>query len=192
MKKQTKSSKAASTSSKKTVRKTAKPNPAATKKKTAVKKAPLRPKIAQLKPGFKGAAAEKASVKKSVGVERPVTKAPVSVRKASASSLAVMASGEFAIGTTTVEKESSKKGWFRRFFGVTRRKPRLLWIGDALVPTGFATVTHAVLNHLRHDWDVVVSGVNYDGSEHKLPYPVMPAWQGGDMWGMNRFAHLCA
>lgn len=72
------------------------------------------------------------------------------------------------------------------------RKPRLLWIGDACVPTGFATVTHAVLDHLRHDWDVIVSGVNYDGSPHDLPYTIIPAWQGGDMWGMNRFAHLCA
>ncbi len=71
-------------------------------------------------------------------------------------------------------------------------KPRLLWIGDVLVPTGFATVTHAVLNHLRHDWEVIVSGVNYDGSPHELPYDVMPAWQGGDMWGMNRFPDLCA
>ncbi len=70
-------------------------------------------------------------------------------------------------------------------------KPRLLWIGDVLVPTGFATVTHEVLNHLHHEWEVVVSGVNYDGSPHELPYPVMPAWQGGDMWGMNRFQHLC-
>lgn len=71
-------------------------------------------------------------------------------------------------------------------------KPLLLWIGDALVPTGFATVTHSVLDHLRQDWDVVVSGVNYDGSPHGLPYRVMPAWQGGDMWGMNRFQALCA
>lgn len=72
------------------------------------------------------------------------------------------------------------------------RKPRLLWVGDALVPTGFATVTHAVLDHLQHDWDIVVSGINYDGAAHDLPYQVIPAWQGGDMWGMNRFAHLCA
>ena len=71
-------------------------------------------------------------------------------------------------------------------------KPLLLWIGDALVPTGFATVTHSVLDHLRQDWDVVVSGVNYDGSPHGLPYRVMPAWQGSDMWGMNRFQALCA
>jgi glycosyltransferase involved in cell wall biosynthesis len=126
------------------------------------------------------------------GLKRPVSKATVSTRKTSAGLLTVMASGEFAIGTTTVEKEPAKKGWFRRFFGVKRQKPRLLWIGDALVPTGFATVTHAVLNHLQHEWDVVVSGINYDGSEHELPYQVMPACQGGDMWGMNRFAHLCA
>ncbi|MBN8417454.1 MAG: glycosyltransferase family 4 protein [Verrucomicrobia bacterium] len=52
-------------------------------------------------------------------------------------------------------------------------------------------MTHAILNHLRHDWEVIVSGVNYDGSAHELPYEVMPAWQGGDMWGMNRFRHLC-
>lgn len=77
-------------------------------------------------------------------------------------------------------------------FGGRHGRPRLLWVGDALVPTGFATVTHAVLDHLRHEWDVVVSGVNYDGAAHELPYRVMPACQGGDMWGMNRFQDLCA
>jgi D-inositol-3-phosphate glycosyltransferase len=79
-----------------------------------------------------------------------------------------------------------------RSSGGRRRKQRLLWIGDALVPTGFATVTHSVLNHLRNDWEIVVSGVNYDGAAHDLPYRIMPACQGGDMWGMNRFQHLCA
>jgi glycosyltransferase involved in cell wall biosynthesis len=82
-------------------------------------------------------------------------------------------------------------GVSRHSFTARRTKPRLLWIGDALVPTGFATVTHAVLNHLRHDWEIVVSGVNYDGGDHDLPYRVMPARQGGDMWGMNRFQDLC-
>ena len=82
-------------------------------------------------------------------------------------------------------------GVSRHSFTARRSKPRLLWIGDALVPTGFATVTHAVLNHLRQDWEIVVSGVNYDGGEHELPYRVMPARQGGDMWGMNRFQDLC-
>lgn len=73
-----------------------------------------------------------------------------------------------------------------------KTKGRVLWIGDALVPTGFATVTHNVLAHLHRDWDVIVSGVNYDGSAHSLPYSVIPAWQGGDMWGMDRFSHVCA
>ncbi|MFZ2281326.1 MAG: glycosyltransferase family 4 protein [Prosthecobacter sp.] len=83
-------------------------------------------------------------------------------------------------------------GVSRHSFTARRTKPRLLWIGDALVPTGFATVTHAILNHLRHDWEIVVSGVNYDGGDHDLPYRIMPAQQGGDMWGMNRFQDLCA
>lgn len=71
-------------------------------------------------------------------------------------------------------------------------RPRLLWVGDAVVPTGFATVTHSILAHLCQDWQVVVSGVNYDGGPHSFPYTILPARQGGDMWGMNRFAALCA
>ncbi len=73
----------------------------------------------------------------------------------------------------------------------TQEKGRLLWVGDATVPTGFATVTHGVLEHLHRDWDVFVSGVNYSGASHDYPYPILPAWQGGDMWGMNRFSALC-
>ncbi|MFZ4763762.1 MAG: glycosyltransferase family 4 protein [Roseimicrobium sp.] len=72
-------------------------------------------------------------------------------------------------------------------------KGRLLWIGDAAVPTGFATVTHSVLQHLCREWEVIVSGVNYEGGAHPYPYHIMPARQGhGDMWGMNRFVDVCA
>lgn len=69
---------------------------------------------------------------------------------------------------------------------------RLLWVGDAAVPTGFATVTHSVLAHLHQNWEVIVSGINYEGAPHAHPYTILPAWQGGDMWGMNRFSALCA
>lgn len=72
------------------------------------------------------------------------------------------------------------------------KKGRILWIGDAVVPTGFGTVTHSVLEQLCQDWDVVVSGVNYDGSPHPHPYTILPACQGGDMWGINHFRQLCA
>ncbi|MBX7209478.1 MAG: glycosyltransferase family 4 protein [Verrucomicrobiaceae bacterium] len=60
------------------------------------------------------------------------------------------------------------------------------------MPTGFATVTHNILAHLHRRWDAAVSGVNYDGAAHPFPYRIFPAWQGGDMWGMDRFAHVCA
>jgi glycosyltransferase involved in cell wall biosynthesis len=101
----------------------------------------------------------------------------------------VMASG--LVFNSADKDRVAVTGVSRHSFTARRTQPRLLWIGDALVPTGFATVTHAVLNHLQHDWEIVVSGVNYDGGDHELPYRVMPARQGGDMWGMNRFHDLC-
>lgn len=72
------------------------------------------------------------------------------------------------------------------------RKQRLLWVGDAVVPTGFATVTHSILKYLSRDWDVMVSGINYDGSAHTYPYQILPANRGGDMWGIKHFTSLCA
>lgn len=102
----------------------------------------------------------------------------------------VMASG--LVFNSSVSTQAVDAGDSQLHFTARQTKPRLLWIGDALVPTGFATVTHAVLNHLRNAWEVVVSGVNYDGKKHSLPYHVMPAQQGGDMWGMSRFRDLCA
>ena len=105
-------------------------------------------------------------------------------------SIPVVASGTSSFGKATLEVSRSFSG--DRLVRSAARKQRLLWIGDAVVPTGFATVTHSVLKHLRHEWDVVVSGVNYDGADHGLPYQVLPAWQGADMWGINRFQHLCA
>jgi D-inositol-3-phosphate glycosyltransferase len=52
---------------------------------------------------------------------------------------------------------------------------KLLWIGDAVVATGFAKCTHQVLDVLRHTWDVHVLGINYDGDPHSYPYPIYPA-----------------
>ncbi|MCA9163529.1 MAG: glycosyltransferase family 4 protein [Planctomycetales bacterium] len=70
-------------------------------------------------------------------------------------------------------------------------KKRLLWIGDAVVHTGFATVTHAILEHLHRSWDVVVSGINYEGETHAYPYRIVPARRRRDMWGIDSFGELC-
>ena len=129
--------------------------------------------------------------KESAPKMKPRPMAKTAAARRSPSRMVVMSSGEPAASAQLVMPPPVLKTAFRPVNQARSLKPRLLWIGDVLVPTGFATVTHAVLNHLRHEWEVVVSGVNYDGAPHELPYHVMPAWQGGDMWGMNRFKHLC-
>jgi D-inositol-3-phosphate glycosyltransferase len=98
------------------------------------------------------------------------------------------------LSQTTTRKAGKKPAKERQTVLATRRngKKRLIWIGDAGVPTGFATVTHAILHHLHQTWDVIVSGVNYDGGQHDYPYTILPACDGGDMWGIDRFADLCA
>jgi D-inositol-3-phosphate glycosyltransferase len=51
-------------------------------------------------------------------------------------------------------------------------KPKLLWVGDITIHSGFATVARNILEHLRHTWDVAGLGVSYVGDPHNLPYPV--------------------
>ncbi len=72
-------------------------------------------------------------------------------------------------------------------------KPKILWIGDAVVSTGFARVTHSVCGRLHElGWDVSVIGVNYDGDPHNYPYPIWPAAQreGHDLFGVARFPEI--
>lgn len=68
---------------------------------------------------------------------------------------------------------------------------RLLWVGDAVARTGFATVTHSILESLHKQWDVVVSGINYRREPHNYPYTILPAQRGSDMWGVDHFPALC-
>jgi D-inositol-3-phosphate glycosyltransferase len=58
-------------------------------------------------------------------------------------------------------------------------KRRLLWVGDAVVDSGFARVTHKVLDILKDCWDVTVVGLNYYGDPHPYPYHIYPAMAGG-------------
>lgn len=57
-----------------------------------------------------------------------------------------------------------------------RRSPSVLWIGDAVVSTGFSRCTHAVCDHLHNSgWTVNVIGMGYYGDPHTYPYTVWPA-----------------
>lgn len=67
-------------------------------------------------------------------------------------------------------------------------KAKLLWVGDAAVNTGFAKVTHEILNWLQTIFDVTVLGVNYHGDPHDYNYPIYPAQYAGmgSPWGDDR------
>lgn len=68
---------------------------------------------------------------------------------------------------------------------VVPEKYKLLWVGDAVAHTGFATVTDNILRRLKN-WDISVLGINYYGDPHDKPYKVYPAFIGGDYFGYNR------
>ena len=53
---------------------------------------------------------------------------------------------------------------------------RILLIGDAIVPTGYSQITHALLPALAADgWEIDVVGLNYWGIPHDYPYRIYPA-----------------
>jgi FkbM family methyltransferase len=59
---------------------------------------------------------------------------------------------------------------------VKDRKPKLLWVGDAIVPTGYGHVTDHICTRLvAKGWDVRVLGIGYIGDPHNKPYKIYPA-----------------
>jgi len=68
--------------------------------------------------------------------------------------------------------------------------PKILWCGDAACPTGFARVTHALLDRLKAQYEVVILGVNYTGNPHDYPYKIYPAGSKGDQVGRNRIQEI--
>jgi D-inositol-3-phosphate glycosyltransferase len=69
-------------------------------------------------------------------------------------------------------------------------KPKVLWVSDLVTPTGFARVSHSILENLRHEFDVVGLGVNYRGDPHPYPYPIYPAGLGGRVFGEDRLVQI--
>lgn len=68
---------------------------------------------------------------------------------------------------------------------------KLLWVGDAGCPSGFARATHETLDIMRHSYDVTVLGLNYRGDPHNYPYEIWAAWPGGDPHGVGRLLWMC-
>ena len=70
---------------------------------------------------------------------------------------------------------------------------RILWIGDAVVPTGFSTVnTNIIKNLSAKKFEVHHLGVNYFGDPHPYPWKIYPAATKGDIWGFGRLPEFAA
>jgi glycosyltransferase involved in cell wall biosynthesis len=69
---------------------------------------------------------------------------------------------------------------------------KILWYGDILSNTGFARVSHSILNHLARTNEVVAFGINYTGDPHELPYKVYPAGtqNPSDRFGIGRLPQV--
>jgi glycosyltransferase involved in cell wall biosynthesis len=69
---------------------------------------------------------------------------------------------------------------------------RILWIGDAVAPTGFSTVNHNIIKNLdKEKYQVHHIGINYYGDPHTFEHFIYPAltprgMQTGDVYGYSR------
>jgi glycosyltransferase involved in cell wall biosynthesis len=70
-------------------------------------------------------------------------------------------------------------------------RKKLLWVGDAGVPSGFAKATHNILHYVMREYDVTVLGINYRGDPHAYPYDIFAAAPGGDFLGVGRLIWMC-
>lgn len=69
---------------------------------------------------------------------------------------------------------------------------KILWYGDAVSNTGFARVTHSILEHLSKQHEVVVYGINYTGDPHPYPFKIYPAaaHNPNDRFGIGRIQQI--
>lgn len=72
---------------------------------------------------------------------------------------------------------------------------KILWVGDAVVSTGFSKCSHSVCDELHtRGHEVHILGLNYWGDPHKYPYKIYPCFQplerGHDAMGQDRFPRL--
>ena len=70
---------------------------------------------------------------------------------------------------------------------------KIFWFGDAVSNTGFARVTHSILDHLAKKHEVVVYGINYGGDPHNYPFKIYPACttaNPADKFGLGRIQNI--
>ncbi len=69
-------------------------------------------------------------------------------------------------------------------------RERILVVGDAVAHTGFARLLGSLLARLHARFEIHQLGINFDGDPHPHPWPIYPAKNGGDAYGVGRLSPL--
>lgn len=69
-------------------------------------------------------------------------------------------------------------------------RPKILIIGDAVAPTGFARVIHSIFEPLRNDYELHQLATRFEGGPHNYPWPLYPAAKGKSRYGFDQVAPL--
>ncbi|MGZ8846196.1 MAG: glycosyltransferase family 4 protein [Pyrinomonadaceae bacterium] len=67
---------------------------------------------------------------------------------------------------------------------------RILIIGDAVAPTGFARVIRSIFEPLQSDFELHQLATRYDGRPHDYPWRLYPAAKGKSVYGYDRILPL--
>lgn len=71
-------------------------------------------------------------------------------------------------------------------------RPKILIIGDAVAPTGFARVIRSIFEPLRKDYELHQLATRFDGGAHDYPWKLYPARKGESRYGFDQIGPLLA
>ena len=74
----------------------------------------------------------------------------------------------------------------------TATQPRILIIGEAVAPTGFARVIRSIFEPLSNAYELHQLATRYDGGAHDWPWKLYPAATGKSVYGYDQIASLVA
>lgn len=69
-------------------------------------------------------------------------------------------------------------------------KPKILIIGDAVVPSGFARVIRSIFEPLHNDYELHQLATRYDGGQHDYPWTLSAAGKGKSRYGYDQIVPL--
>ena len=71
-------------------------------------------------------------------------------------------------------------------------KPKILIIGDAVAPTGFARVIRSIFEPLREHYELHQLATRYNGGPHDYPWTLHPTGKNENRYGYDRIVPLIA